>query len=67
MKLKKSETTYFGSQTTGFVYIEQYSEDHKDVVRISLTPDQFKAITDWFFCHEETIKSDWNQGVENDS
>ncbi len=67
MKLKKSDTTYFGSQTTGFIYIEQYSEDHKDVVRVSLTPDQFRAIADWFLGNEDSIDSAWNQGIENDS
>ena len=66
MKLKPTEAVYFGHQTNGRIFIEQYDENFKDMVRCYLSPEQFMAIQNWFFNNRDEINSNWNMGVEDD-
>jgi len=66
MKLKPTQAVFFGFQTNGRIFIEQYDENHKDMARCYLSPEQFMAIQHWFFNNRDEINSSWNMGVEDD-
>jgi hypothetical protein len=66
MKLKPTEAVYFGYQTNGRIYIEQRNEVYSDVIRCYLSPEQFRAIENWFFTNKDAIDAAWNMGVEDD-
>lgn len=66
MRLKPTQAVFFGFQTTGRIFIEQYDENHKDMARCYLSPEQFMAIQHWFFNNRDEINSAWNMGVEDD-
>jgi hypothetical protein len=67
MRLKPTEAVYFGFKKNGEIYIEQYDENWCDMVRCCLSPEQFRAIENWFFANRDLIDSAWNNGVEDDS
>jgi hypothetical protein len=66
MKLKSTEVVYFGHQKNGKIYIEQHSNDWGDMVHIYLSPEQFRAIKNWFYDFEDAIDDAWNMGVDDD-
>jgi hypothetical protein len=66
MKIKGSQEVSIGYQKTGRIFIDQYDQSKKDIVTIFLTPEQFRAIEDWFFRNQDEIDSAWNMGAEND-
>jgi len=55
MKLKPTQAVFFGFQTNGRIFIEQYDENHKDMARCYLSPEQFMAIQHWFFNNSDLI------------
>lgn len=64
MKFKTIPPTQFGYQESGKIFIDQFNENTKDVDRIYLSPEQFRAIENWFLSIEEDIDAHWNMGVE---
>ncbi len=66
MELKAVKSVHVDFNSQGKIVIEQWSDDFDQPVTIYLTPEQFRAIENWFFNGKEEIELAWNDGVENE-
>jgi hypothetical protein len=66
MNLKGTKSANVDWTSEGKIVIEQWSDDFDQPVTIYLTPEQFRAIENWFFNGKEEIEFAWNNGVENE-